>query len=52
MHENSEMHRESFEYRASNVHIGNLFNKEIDADQEFHRCMLFKLLQAFKFLGK
>ena len=46
------MHRESLErleYRASNVHIGN---SEIAFDQEFHRCMLFKLLQAIMLFGK
>ena len=55
MYEKSEMHRESLErleYRESNGHIGNLFNKEIASDQEFHRSMLFKLLRAIRFLGK
>ena len=55
MHEKSEMHREALErleYRASNVHIGNLLNREVAADQEFHRCMLLKLLRAIRFLAK
>ena len=55
MHEKSEMHREALErlkYRASSVHIGNLMNTQVAADQEFHRCMLFKLLWAIRFLAK
>ena len=35
------MHREALErleYRATSVHIANLCNKEVAADQEFHRC--------------
>ena len=38
--------------RASNVHIGNLLSRELAADQEFHRPMLFKLLWAVRLLGK
>ena len=55
MHKNSKMHCEALarlEYRASNVHIGDLCNKEVAADQEFHRCMLFKVLRANRFPGK
>jgi len=41
MHEKSEVHREALEKLQSNIHIGNLCNKEVTADQEFYRCMLF-----------
>jgi len=49
------MHREALErlqYRASNIHIVNLLNREVAADQEFHRLMLLKLLRAIRFLAE
>jgi len=54
MYEKSEMHHEALErlqYVAFNVHIGNLLKREAAADQEFHRFMLLKLLQAIRFQG-
>ena len=46
------MHCEALERLESDVHIGNLLNQEFSADQEFHRCMLLKLLWAIRFLAK
>jgi len=55
MHEKSHMHCETTErlqFRASSIHIGCMLNTKAVAEQEFHRCMLLKLLRAIKFLGK
>ena len=49
------MHREAVErlaYKSSRLHIGNIMNTRSFYEQEFHRSMLFKLMQAVKYLAK
>jgi len=52
MHEKSDMHREATERLQLTIHIGCMLDTKAVAEQEFHRCMLLKLLQAIKLLGK
>ena len=54
-HEKSEMHLETAERlaaKASSLHIGAWLNTQYAEEQKFHKTMLFKLLEAVRFLGR
>ena len=43
---------ERLQLKESDIHIGCMVDSKVAPEQEFHRCMLLKLLRAIKFLGK